>query len=466
MLPEDRRRRVWRNATTPGWFETMGMSMLSGRDFTDRDRVGSPLVAIVNEAFTRRYLPGRPPIGQTLRVDEDGPRYEIVGLVADAVYTAPRDGMLPTMYVPLAQRDQREWNSWRDAVLTIKAASGQRALVERDIAAALFGGGLSTTAEATTVSGRGVGLDAVRAAVEAIRGSVSLTWIPDRGTTFTLVCPPTLATLHVVLVRVGGQCLAVPTMHVERLLRVRPDDIRHADGRQVITTNRTPIPVVALARLLPPLTSPPAAGVVTVVVLRAGEEQLAVAVDTLVTEQEIVLRPLATGQPLPCVSGAAILGSGEVALVVNPGGLIAAARAIGTEAALRVVDRAPAEQARPRVLVVDDSITTRTLEHSILVAAGYDVRTAVDGADAWKALQEHGCDIVVADVEMPRMDGFTLCEAIRTSKRLKALPVVLVTALETPQHRERGLAVGADAYIGKSAFDQQHLLDTIRQLVG
>jgi putative ABC transport system permease protein len=138
MLPEDRRNRVWRNATTPGWFETMGIPLRSGRDFNDRDRVGSPPVAIVNEAFARRYLPGQPPIGQTLRVDSDvGPRYEIVGVVADAVYTAPRDGMLPTMWVALAQREPREWNSWRDAVLTIKAVPGQRALVERDVAAAL-----------------------------------------------------------------------------------------------------------------------------------------------------------------------------------------------------------------------------------------------------------------------------------------------------------------------------------------
>jgi len=136
LLPEDLRNRVWRNATTPGWFETMGIPLLSGRDFNARDRVGSPPVAIVNEAFARRYLPGQQPIGQTLRVDSDnGPRYEIVGVVADAVYTTPRDGMLPTMYVPLAQREPREWNSY--AVLTIKAVSGQRALVERDVAAAL-----------------------------------------------------------------------------------------------------------------------------------------------------------------------------------------------------------------------------------------------------------------------------------------------------------------------------------------
>ena len=136
MLAEDQRRRVWRNAITPGWFETMGISVRSGRDFNERDRIGSPPVAIVNEAFARRYLPRQQPIGQTLRVDSDNAvRYEIVGVVADAVYTAPRDGMLPTLYVPLAQREAHAWSS--SAVLTIKAVSGRRGVVEHDIAAAL-----------------------------------------------------------------------------------------------------------------------------------------------------------------------------------------------------------------------------------------------------------------------------------------------------------------------------------------
>jgi len=140
MLSEDQRRRVWRNAITPGWFETMGIPLLSGRDFNDSDRVGGPSVAIVNEAFTRRYLSGQQVIGQTLRVDVDnGTRYEIVGVAADAVYTTPRDGMLPTLYVPLAQREPQEWSS--NAVLTLKATLGQRALVERNVATAL------TTAE-------------------------------------------------------------------------------------------------------------------------------------------------------------------------------------------------------------------------------------------------------------------------------------------------------------------------------
>jgi two-component system chemotaxis sensor kinase CheA len=118
-----------------------------------------------------------------------------------------------------------------------------------------------------------------------------------------------------------------------------------------------------------------------------------------------------------------------------------------------------------RILVVDDSMTTRVLEQGILEAAGYEVRTAVDGADGWRLLLEHGTDLVVSDVEMPRMDGFALCEAIRASKRFRDLPVILVTALETPEHRARGLEAGADAYIGKSSFDQRGLVKAVQELL-
>jgi two-component system chemotaxis sensor kinase CheA len=338
---------------------------------------------------------------------------------------------------------------------------------ERELARTLFEGGFSTRAEATAISGRGVGLDVVRAATARIRGSVDVAWVQGRGTTFTLECPPSLASIRALLAAVGSQLLAVPTTHIERLQRVRLEEIKHAEGREVIATPEAPVPLVALARLLPPLVERPAVGPLAVILLRAGEQRLAVAVDDLVAEQEIVLRPLGRGRdPLPHVSGAAILGSGRVALVLNTATIVAAGLGLGPESGLAIADAKPTGYSRRRVLVVDDSITTRTLEQSILEAAGYDVRTAVDGADGWKVLQEHECDVVVADIEMPRMDGFALCEAIRGSKRFKQLPVVLVTALETPEHRARGLEVGADAYIGKSSFDQQNLLDTIHQLVG
>ena len=337
----------------------------------------------------------------------------------------------------------------------------------RDLAHALFAAGISTRTEATVISGRGVGLDVVRAAVGRIRGTVDVTWVAGRGTTFILECPPTLATIRALLVAVGPQILAVPTIHVARLTRVMPEAIKHAEGREVIATPEGPVPLVALARLLPPLVERPVAGPVPVLTLTAGDRRLAVVVDELLAEQEIVLRPVGLGQkPLPSLSGAALLGTGRVALVLDPAAIIAAGLGVGAGAGIALAEPTPAGLAKRRVLVVDDSITTRTLEQSILEAAGYRVLTAVDGAAGWQTLQERGADLVVTDIEMPRMDGFALCEAIRGSKRFNDLPVVLVTALETPEHRTRGLEVGADAYLGKSSFDQQNLLDTISQLLG
>jgi len=213
---------------------------------------------------------------------------------------------------------------------------------ERELARTLFGGGLSTRDEVTAISGRGVGLDIVRAAVERIRGSVAVVWTAGRGTTFTLECPPTLATIRALLATVGPQIIAVPTTHIERLLRVRPEDIKHAEGRDVIATPGAPVPLVALARLLPPLVERPVAGPLAVILLRAGERRLAVVVDELLAEQEVVLRPVGRGDhPLPHISGAAILGTGRVALVLNPATLVGSGLGLGAGPGLGVAEARP-----------------------------------------------------------------------------------------------------------------------------
>ena len=337
---------------------------------------------------------------------------------------------------------------------------------ERELVRSVFEPGVTTRSEATTTSGRGVGLDIVRSAMTGIRGSVEVAWEPGCGTTFTLRCPPTLATIRALLVGVGSQILALPSGEVERLVRVTPADVGRAEGRDVLVLAGRPVPLLPLAQVLPSLPARPITGATPAVVLRIGERRVAAVVDELIGEQEVVLRPLRTGtRPLPLVSGAVLLASGRVALVLDPGAVVAAGLSAAARAGTPLAATTPA-CVRHTVVVVDDSITTRTLEQSILEAAGYDVVATADGADAWKLLQERGADAVVADVDMPRMDGFALCEAIRGSKRFGTLPVVLVTALETPGHRERGLAVGADAYIGKSSFDQRHLLDTLAQLLG
>jgi two-component system, chemotaxis family, sensor kinase CheA len=337
---------------------------------------------------------------------------------------------------------------------------------DRDVVRTLFLGGLSTRNEASIISGRGVGLDIVRAAITRMQGTVDVTWTPGQGTQFTIDCPPSLATIRTVLTRLGTRFLAFPTAQVERMARLDPAEIRQAEGRNVMETDGSPVPLIPLGQLIPPADEYVRGERIPVILLRAEGQRLAVAVDELISEQEVVLRPLGpTPQPLPLVSGAAILPSGTVALVLNVPALLAVGLKPHAGAGTFTVPRTAA-RARPRILVADDSITTRTLEQSILESAGYEVRTAVDGADAWRLLQEHTVDLVVSDVEMPRMDGFGLCQAIRGAKRLKHLPVILVTALESSADRTRGLEAGADAYLGKSSFDQQHLLDTIQQLIG
>jgi two-component system, chemotaxis family, sensor kinase CheA len=166
------------------------------------------------------------------------------------------------------------------------------------------------------------------------------------------------------------------------------------------------------------------------------------------------------------VGGAAVLGSGETILILNPSDLLKSGlrRGLLAPGPIATAETA-ATRRRARVLVVDDSLTTRTLERSILEAAGYDVSVAADGVEALTVLRADPVDLVISDVDMPRLDGFGLTAEIRRDAALRQLPVVLVTSLAAPEHRERGVAVGADAYIVKSSFDQAQLLDTIGRLL-
>ncbi|HEY4129673.1 MAG TPA: response regulator, partial [Gemmatimonadaceae bacterium] len=340
---------------------------------------------------------------------------------------------------------------------------------DRAVARRLFLGGVSTRDAATDISGRGVGLDAVRAAAERVRGSVDVDWTRGSGTTFTIEAPLTLATVRVILARVGKTIIALPSAFIDRLVRIAPEALRIVEGRFAIETHDRGAPafVASVASVLgPPLVDRPVDGPVQLALVHVGERRIALRVDELLEDVEVVVRPIrAHGRvAVPYVSGAALLPSGAVALVLNITSVTAAALGLTNDRAAlpKTMESAP----RKCVLVVDDSITTRTLESSVLEAAGYDVITAVDGADGWRVLQERGADLVVSDVEMPRMDGLQLCEAIRASTRFRETPVILVTALETAEHRARGLEVGADAYLGKSSFEQQSLLNTVHELLG
>ena len=242
------------------------------------------------------------------------------------------------------------------------------------------------------------------------------------------------------------------------------------ENREVISLNDKAVSRVRLHSILEINSKPkdvdPSA-MLPVVILHAADQRVALVVDQVLHEEEVLVKPL--HKPLMRVrniAGATVLGSGIVAPVLNVTDLMRSARAAGAVpvSVVPTTTKKPTEVVTKKVLVVEDSITSRMLLKGILETAGYQVQTAVDGVDAFTALREHDFDLVVSDVEMPRMNGFDLTARIRSDKRLSELPVVLITALESREQRERGIDAGANAYVIKSSFDQQNLLEVVRRL--
>jgi two-component system, chemotaxis family, sensor kinase CheA len=343
------------------------------------------------------------------------------------------------------------------------AAEAAEHAPDAEVVPLIFRAGFSTRTAVTALSGRGVGLDVVQAAVERLHGAVDVRSEPGRGTTFVLSLPLSVSTMHCVLVEAGGQTFAVPTAVVDRIVRVAPADVGRAGGRAVLRVADRP---VTLARLADVLALPDRAGadpgdIVPAAVLGVQGGQVALLVDRLAGARELVIKTL----PRPLtgirhVAGAAILGSGEVAVLLSGGDLFAAASQTDVPPAPAPGPRRPAT-----ILVVEDSVTIRTLEKDVLESAGFRVEVAGDGLAGWEMLSAGEFDLVVSDIDMPRLDGIELTRRIRASPRTRHLPVVLVTSHESREHRERGALAGADAYLVKGALDQDRLIDTIRRLL-
>lgn len=341
-------------------------------------------------------------------------------------------------------------------------------LNEQDAASLVFQSGISTSKVVTDISGRGLGLAIVMEKVEKLGGSVSLESHRDAGTTIRMVLPLTLAALSGVVVRAGGQLFAIPTAGIERVMRVERGDIRTVENRETVRMNGRVLSLVRLSDVfgLQRGRAPEDSDAFErIVVLASKGERIAFAVDEILNEQEVLLKGLGSQlSRVRNISGATTLGTGALVPVLNVPDLMRS----GIEAETHTPSGIEAEAAvaeQTSILVVEDSITARSLLKNILEAAGYAVKTAVDGVDALTALKAGQFDLVVSDVEMPRMDGFDLTAKIRADKKLAELPVVLVTALESREHRERGIDAGANAYIVKSGFDQTNLLEVIRRLV-
>jgi len=331
----------------------------------------------------------------------------------------------------------------------------------------VFESGISTSRIITSMSGRGVGLAIVRDTLERLGGHVTVETSPGAGTRFRLSFPLSFAMMRGLLVETAGRACILPAANVELTARVPLDEIKRVENRDTVLISGEVVSLASLARLLEvdAAAERDPDGCQQMVLLRAAEKRIAFAVDQVVGVQEILVKPL--GRQLPRVrnvAGATVLGNGRVVPVLNVADLFRSAL-LGHSSTLAAAPPSPrTTTGRLSVLVAEDSITSRTLLKNILESSGYLVRTAIDGSDALSQLKTESFDIVVSDVEMPRMDGFELTAAIRGDSRFASLPVILVTGLESRADRERGIDVGANAYIVKSSFDQSSLIDVIQKL--
>ena len=346
--------------------------------------------------------------------------------------------------------------------VTLKGLSPREAedLGTDELLERLLGGGISTSSTITQHSGRGIGLDVVREVASRLRGDVNIRTEKGTGTRLEITVPVTLASLDALMVESGSNIVAIPLAAVKRTLRVATDEITEsADGSSIVFEGKV-IPFAPLERALSLASARRSDTRAWSTIIVAGANALAaLGVERLRGTQNLLLRPLPDLAPNDAiVAGASFDAEGHPQLVLDPEGLIERVRRAGPAAA--------APRSRAPILVIDDSLTTRMLEQSILESAGYEVDLAVSGEDGLERAGKRQYALFLVDVEMPGMDGFTFVERTRSDPILRNVPAILVTSRSSADDRKRGKDAGARAYIVKGEFDQTELLGQIRRLVG
>lgn len=329
--------------------------------------------------------------------------------------------------------------------------------------------GFSTAPMITEMAGRGMGLSVVKEAVNRLQGTFYIGSSPTGGSVIKISVPLTVSTTRILLVEVNRQLFGIPSSRIDRLLHVDVGDVDTLEGKPVIYPGPRPVHFLSLGYLLDigETTLFSRRNRIPAIVLKAAPHSLAVAVHRFIGEEQVIVKDL----PMPLTqsqffTGAFIRADGSVALILNPTALATAFKGEKQAITLKTEEaQSEPESHKARILIVDDSITTRTLEKTILDAHGYDVYMAVDGYEAFQFLQVNDVDLVITDVAMPRMNGFALVEEMKKDNRLQKLPVIIVSSMDRKEDRERGLSLGADAYILKQKFEQQNLLETIQQII-
>lgn len=331
----------------------------------------------------------------------------------------------------------------------------------------IFRPGFSTKEIITDISGRGVGLDVVKTNLANIKGDVKVTSVLGKNTTFQLRVPLTLTSDRGLTILSGGQVFVIPTSTVEHVMMLHPNEIIEVESSQVILFDGQPVPLRTLSDLLKlEFQESSIQGLLPVVVLKKAQNTVALLVEQIIGEREIVIKPLSP--PLvdvACVAGGTLAGNGQVIIVLNANDVINVAMQSGIKNRIASPVATLDADLRHHILLVDDSITTRTLEKNILENNNYKVTVAVDGKEAWDLLQKATYSLLITDIEMPNMNGIELTERVKQHEKLRELPVIIVTSLGSEAQKERGVEAGANAYIVKHHFESKELLEIVAQLI-
>ena len=346
-------------------------------------------------------------------------------------------------------------------------------LTDQQIGNFIFRSGLSTASAVTTEAGRGVGMDVVLSEITALSGRVGTASLRGKGTTFTIHLPLTLSVLQAVVMRLGSSYYGVPTMMVEQVQRLKADVLSAALRAEIIEWQGTQYPFHPLAVLLDTVATDDneegASQNASVVLLRSGAHRAAIQVDDIIGGQEIVIKNVGPQLArVPGVTGAAVLGSGETVLILNPVALSLrhielASQASESDVVAPVTPEAVPERQRS-VLVVDDSLTVRKITGRLLTREGYIVLVAKDGIEALEKMRDQVPDVMITDVEMPRMDGFDLTRSVRAESTLQSLPIIMITSRTADKHRQHANELGVDVFLGKP-YEESELLGHIATLV-
>lgn len=345
-----------------------------------------------------------------------------------------------------------------------------RQLSDTELVEFLFLPGFSTASKVTEISGRGVGLDVVHTMVQSVGGRLQVHSELGRGTTFQITLPVTLSVLRAVIVEIAGEPYAFPHNRIERLLRVPRSELRSLENRQYFEVDGHNVGIVMAHQVLQLEGSQPTHDDLPVVLLSERSTKYGLVVDALLGEQDLVIRPMdrRLGK-VPNLHAVAILDDGSPVLIVDPDDLRCSIEKLLQGSRLQRAGAAAAQQGshkRKRVLVVDDSITVREVERQLLANHGYVVEVAVDGMDGWNLVREGNFDLVISDIDMPRLDGLELVRKMKADARLQAIPVVIVSYKDREEDRLRGLDAGANYYLTKSSFHDDTLIEAVRELIG